>query len=577
MELFRKIREKIKLSIWDYIELVQRVLKNLTILVSVFTMGVILYYYGFPQNPQTQFFCNLVIHCSLLFYVFKYFVSAFFSVHSFNYIRKHWLEGAVILFIILGFIVSFNDIAMVLVQSYFFVLMLVELSYIGDFLGKIKIRPGGLLIISFLILISAGTLLLLLPEMSTHGISFIDALFTATSASCITGLSTLNMGTDFTFKGQFIILLLIQLGGINIVCFASFFTYFYKGGKLRSQSIMKEMLNTTLESSHSLTRAIVLYTFIIELIGFAFLFTHLNLTQIYSGVVSENVFLSAFHAIASFNNAGFCFLDGGMTNPLFRYDYYIQTVTMILIFLGGIGFLTIHDVLSLPKGVKHKWKRLQITSRVVLKLSLVFILFGAVSFFVLEFNNASAGTSLSDRICTALFTSISSRTAGFNTVDIPSLTMSTRLILLLLMLIGAAPGSTSGGIKLTTFYILFKSALATVYRKKQVTIYNRSISFETVDKSYVVLIFTIMLVLAGSFILTLTDSQFSLEEIFFEVASAFGTAGVSSGVTPFLSTLGKFVITIIMYIGRITVLTLALSIARRAFARYSLAETNLGI
>ncbi len=595
MEFFRKIRENIKLFIWDYINSTHRILRGLTILVSIFTMGVILYFYGFPQTEQTIFFCNIVVSCSLLFYILKYVLSAFFNVHSVLYIKKNWIEGLVILFIIIWFIIpyifgsgsfellnyheekGFNEIVVLLIQSYFFLSILIELLSVGDFLGKIKIGPGGLLIISFLILISIGTLLLLLPEMSTNGISLIDAMFTATSASCVTGLSTLDLGTDFTFKGQFIVMLLIQLGGINIVCFASFLSYFYKGGTLRHQSVMKEMLNTTLQSSRSLTREIVLYTVTIELIGFAFLLIHLNVTQNYSSSISDNAFLSAFHTIASFNNAGFCFLEGGMTNPVFRYDYYIQTVTMILIFLGGIGFLTIHDILTVPKGVKSRWSRLQITSKVVLKLSFIFILFGAVSFFILEYNNVNAESSLLDRIYTALFTSISSRTAGFNTVDIPELNMSTRLVILVLMLIGAAPGSTGGGIKLTTFYILFKSAIATASGKRQVAIYNRSIPNETVDKAYVVLLFTVVIILIGSFILTISDSQFSLEEIFFEVASAFGTAGISSGVTTYLSTFGKFIIIIIMYIGRITVLTLALSIVRRAFTRYSLAETNFGI
>ncbi|MDR1459395.1 MAG: hypothetical protein LBI60_04200 [Bacteroidales bacterium] len=595
MRIFRKLRENIKLFIWDYIGGVQRILKALTILVSIITTGVIIYFYGFPQTEQTRLLCNTVIHCSLLFYVMKYILAAFFNIHSFDYIRKHWIEGLVILFIIVWFIFSnvynqgafavlngrgdkgFSDIAILFVQSYFFILMLVELSYIGNFLGKIKIAQGGLLIISFLILISVGTVLLLLPEMTTDDISFIDALFTATSASCVTGLSSLEIGSAFSFKGQFLIMLLIQLGGINIVCFASFFSLFYRGGALRYQSLMKEMLNTTLEGSRSLTREIVLYTFMIELIGFTFLFPYLQTTEVYSGSTSENLFLSAFHAIASFNNAGFCFLEGGMTNPVFQHNYYIQTITMILIFLGGIGFLTMHDISIVRKDKKSRWNRLQITSKVVLKLSFILIFFGAALFFILEFNNVNAETTWANKIYTAFFTSISSRTAGFNLVEVPNLRTPTRLLLLVLMLIGAAPGSTGGGIKLTTFYILFKSAMATVSGKRQVIIHNRSVSYDVVDKAYVVLIFTVLIVLVGSFILSITDPQFSLEEIIFEVASAFGTAGLSSGITVYLSTFGKFIIIIVMYIGRITVLTLALSIARRAFTRYTLARTNFGI
>jgi potassium uptake TrkH family protein len=594
VRIFRRFRENINLLIWDYIDRVHRILRILTVLVSLFTMGVIICFYGFPQTKESTSFCNIVIHCSLLFYVLKYAVSAFFSIHSFRYIRKHWVEGLVILFIGVWFSASylfdyrlfissgngknFNDIAMLFVQLYFFILMLVEISYIGDFVGKIKIGPGGLLIVSFLILIGMGTLLLLLPEMTVKGISFIDALFTATSASCVTGLSVLDVGTEFTFKGQFVIMLLIQLGGINIVCFASFLSYFYKGRNLRYQSVMKEMLNTTLQGSRSLTREIVLYTLVIELIGFALLFPYFNMTETYSSSMSDNVFLAVFHSISSFNNAGFCFLEGGMTNIVFRYNYYVQTVTMLLIFLGGIGFLTMHDIMIVPKGGKRRWSRLQITTRVVLKLSFIFIFFGTFLFFILEYNNVHLkSSSIIDRIYMALFLSVSSRTSGFNTIDIPDLTMAARLVVLVLMLAGAAPGSTGGGIKLTTVYILFKSAIATISGKRQVVIYNRSVSYSVVDKAYVVLVFSIFVIIVGSFMLCLSDSQYSLEEIIFEVTSAFGTAGLSSGITAYLSTFGKFIITIVMYIGRITVLTLALSIARRAFSRYSLAETDYGI
>ena len=595
MGLFHTLRENIKLSIWDYVDRVHRILRWMNLFVSSFTMGVIIYYYGFPLEEKTKLICNIIIHCSLLFYVLKFILSTIFSIHSFQYIKKHKFETFIVIFISIWFIVSnilgygmfgllghkgesFTDIIMLLVQVCFLIFILNELSYIGHFLGQLKIKTGGLLIISFLFLITAGTFLLLLPEMSTNGISFSDAMFTATSASCVTGLSTLDIGTVFTHKGQFIIMLLIQLGGINIVCFASFLIYFNKGGILRYQSVLKDMMNnTSLQGTRRMTREIVLFTIIIELIGFTFLFIYLNITQKYSGNVSENVFLSAFHSIASFNNSGFCFIDGGMTNDFFRYDYYIQSVTMFLILVGGIGFLTINDILLVPEGFQNRWTRMQITSKVVLKLTLFFVLFGAVSFFLLEYNNANKDSSLTDRIFTALFTSISSRTAGFNIVEIPSLNMATRLIIIILMLIGAAPYSTGGGIKLTTVYILFKSAITTITGKKQVTILNRSVSYDTVDKAYVILLFTIVVILTGSMILTISESNFTMEEIFFEVASAFGTSGLSSGIISELSSFGKYVIIVMMFIGRITVLTLALSLVRRSFARYTLVETNFGI
>ena len=596
MKFLYKFREQIKLLIWDYISIVNRVLRMASVFVSLLTMGVIVYFYGYPQTEDSFLFCDIVIHGSLLFYVLKYILQTFFNVHSFRYLRQHWFQGVIIVSIIAWFSVfyisdipfgmkfftgsgagSFNHIAMLSVQLYFFVLMLIELSHIGDIFDKIKIGPGGLLIGSFLLLISLGTFLLLLPEMSVVKIGFLDALFTATSASCVTGLSVADVGTAFSFKGQFVIMLLVQLGGINIICFASFLAYFYSGAKLRYQSVVKEMLNTTLQGSKNLTREIISYTFAIELIGFLLMLAYFTSTQTYSTALADNIFFSAFHAISAFNNAGFCLLTDGMMSPILHHNYYIQVIIMCLTFLGGIGFLSIHDLITTPFRKKSWWQHLQITTKIVLKLSGIIILIGAGAFFMLEYNNACTDSRLIDRIFTALFSAVTSRTAGFNTVDFSFLNTSTRLIFIALMIIGTAPGSTGGGIKLTTFYILFKSAIATILGKKQVTAFNKAIPFEMVDRAYLVLLFSLSIIFIGTFCLSISDPQLSLEQIFFEISSAFGTVGSSVGVVPLLSDFGKFVIIFIMYIGRITVLTLAFSLTRRVFNRYSLATTNIGI
>ncbi|MCL2130944.1 MAG: hypothetical protein FWH36_04535 [Lentimicrobiaceae bacterium] len=594
--LYKKFREQIKLWIWDYIGIVNRILRIASVFVSMLTLCVIVYFYGYPQTEESFLLCNIVIHGSLLFYVLKYFLQSFFNVHSLGYIRKHWFQGIITFSIIAWFILfyvfdfgkgqplfamnggnAFNNIVMLSVQLYFFVLMLIELSRIGEVVDWIKIGPGGLLIASFLFLILMGTFLLLMPEMSVVDIRFLDALFTAASASCVTGLSVVDIGTVFSFKGQFVIMMLVQLGGINIICFASFMAYFYSGTKLRYQSVVKEMLNTTLQGSRSLTREIILYTFVIEVIGFILMFVYFSASRTYSTAVADNVFFSAFHTISAFNNAGFCLLKEGMMSPMLQHNYYIQTVIMFLTFLGGIGFLTIHNVFTTPVWKKGWWTHLQITTKVVLKLSVMVILVGAAAFFILEYNNTSANSSLADRIYKALFSAVTSRTAGFNTVDFSFLKMPTSLIFIVLMVIGTAPGSTGGGIKLTTFYILFKSAIATVLDKKQVTISNKAIPYGIVDRAYLVLLFSLSLIFIGTLCLSISDPQFSLAQILFEVSSAFGTVGSSVGVVPLLSDFGKCVIIFVMYIGRITVLTLALSLTRRVFNRYSLATTNIGI
>jgi Trk-type K+ transport system membrane component len=372
-------------------------------------------------------------------------------------------------------------------------------------------------------------------------------------------------------------MLLMQLGGINIICFASFFAYFYSGAKLRYQSVVKEMLNTTLQGSRKLTREIISYTFIIEIIGFLLMLVYLSSTHIYSDSAADNVFFSAFHTISAFNNVGFSFLKEGMMTPMLLHNYYIQIIIMGLVFLGGIGFLTIHDLVTTPVRKKMRWRHLQVTTKVVLKLSGLIILISSLLFFFLEYNNMGADSSLTDRIFKALFASVAARTSGFNTADYSLLTLSTRLIFIVLMIIGTAPGSTGGGIKLTTFYILFKSAIATILGKKQVTISNKAISYSMVDRAYLVLLFSISLIFIATFCLSVSDPQFSLDELIFEVSSAFGTVGLSVGVSAALSDFGKYVLIFVMYIGRITVLTLIFSITRRVFNRYSLATTNIGI
>ena len=600
MKLFHTLRENIKLFVWDYIDIVQTILKYISIFVSFFTVSVIAYFYGFEQTEQTTFFCNIVFICSLIFYVLKYLLSTLFSTHSSSYIKKNKFQGIMILLIIIWFIsvylFDFNfynyllsdlefsgleNITLLFVQLYFFVMMLFDLSNIGSIFTKFKLGAGGWMITSFILIILLGTFLLMLPEMTTEGIRFIDALFTSTSACCVTGLTVVETATAFTFKGQFIIMMLIQIGGINIICFATYLASSYRGNSLQYQSVMKEMLSTSLYGTKSLIKEIFLYSIIIELIGSLAIFIHYNYNHYYSDSIAENIFFSVFHTIAAFNNAGFSIVEGGMTSPLFRQDHFVQYIIALLIFLGGIGFIAIADIfnnLHHNNSKKSIWHRLQVMTKLSIKVSSILVFTGAIAFFAFEFNNASADTSFSDRICTAIFASISCRTAGFATIDNSLFSTPTILIFIILMFIGASPSSTGGGIKTTTFYIIIKSAISTMKGKKQVTIYNRSIPFNQVDRSYSIVLFTLSLIFTGTLIISISDPQFTLQEIVYEAVSAIGTVGLTLGITTKLTIIGKSVLILLMFVGRITVLTLALSVARKTmYTNYSLARTNINL
>ncbi len=601
MKLFHRIRENIKLFVWDYIDIVQKVLRYASVFISFFTVGVIAYYYGFKQTENSTFFCTTVIICSLIFYVVKYLLLILYTKHSFEYIKQNKFQGILVLLIIIWFIlllffdiklhnylvfdlkfIEIENITILFIQLYFFVMMLFDFSSISSVFNKFKLGAGGWMITLFIILISVGSLLLMLPEMTVEGIDFTNALFTSTSACCVTGLTVMETATAFTFKGQFIIMLLMQIGGINIVFFATYLASSYSGSSLQYQSIMKEMLSTSIHGTKSLVKEIFIYTLIIETIGFILIFLYYNHNQLYSESVSQTIFFSIFHTISSFNNAGFSIVEGGMATSLFQQNYFIQYTTIALIFLGSIGFIALSDIFNNlrkknnPK--KWLWNRLQIMTKLSIKVTLFLIAVGALLFFIFEFNNTNIDASFGEKISTAIFTSVSGRTAGFSIIDSASLSTPTVLIFIILMFIGASPSSTGGGIKTTTFYIVIKAAMATIQGKKQVTISNRSIPFSYVDRSYTVILFTLSLIFMGTLLVSIFEPQFSLEEIIFEVFSAVGTVGASLGISSNLSVASKYIIIVLMFVGRITVLTLALSVVRKTmYTNYSLARTNISI
>ncbi len=600
MKIFRRFREDIKLFVWDYIDIVQNTLLYISISVSFFTLATIAYYYGFKQTEHSAVICKIIIQSSLFFYVLKYLISTIFSIHSFEYIKKHVFQGIMILLIICWFILTYifkfytytniynrieiiniENITIILIQLYFFVMVLFDLSNIGLLFSKLKLGAGGWMIASFFLLISLGTILLMLPEMTVGKIQFIDALFTSTSACCITGLTVVETSSAFTFKGQFVIMLLIQMGGINILTFATYLSSSFKGKSLRYQFVMKEMLSTSLYGTKSLIKEIFIYTFIIEIIGAVIIFFHYNYHHFYSGSLLSNVFFSIFHSVAAFNNTGFSIVEGGMTSEVFRHNHFVQYVIASLIFMGSIGFFAINDVIFNIFKNKSKvsyWSRLQIMTKLSISLSVFLVIIGAVFFFVFESNNVLTGSSISDKICSSIFASVSCRSAGYATINNNLFTTPTLLIFMTLMFIGASPTSTGGGIKTSTFYIILRSAIATIKGKKEVTIQNRSISFNLVDRSYTIVLFTLSLIFIGTLVLSISDSSFSLKEVIYEVVSAIGTVGLSLGITSQLSIIGKTIIALMMFVGRISVLTLALSIVRKSmYTNYSLAKTNINI
>ncbi len=435
------------------------------------------------------------------------------------------------------------------------------------------LTPANLLIISFAGAILAGTFGLMLPGSTTKGeIRFIDALFTSTSAVCVTGLTVVDTGTYYTRSGQVIILCLIQMGGLGIMTF-SVVILVLSGRRIsiRDKLIVKDsFVPVTSTDFYKLIKRIFVSTFTIESIGAISLWTLMP---------DRTLFSSIFHAISAFCNAGFALKSRSMMD--YCYNTGVNLTICALIVLGGLGFFS-H--VELGKRLLRKQRRMSLHTRLVLVVTSVLILVGAITFYAFESRNTLRGESLRGVVLISLFQSITARTAGFNTIDLGTVTNATLYMVILLMFIGASPGSTGGGIKTTTLGVLFAMARSRYRGEESVHVFNRTVPYETVSRALSVLVLGFTLVTFSALALSFVEigekpylqSSISFIALFFEVVSAFGTVGLSTGITPSLSDLGKFILVLVMFVGRVGPLTIVTAVGRHmSRAKFRYAEENV--
>lgn len=423
--------------------------------------------------------------------------------------------------------------------------------------GHLRLTPPKILSLGFVLLIAAGTLLLYLPAASTGGhISFIDALFMATSATCVTGLAVIDPGTHLTVFGQVVLLVLFQFGGLGFVTMATLITLVLnKRISLKERLLLQESMNqNSMQGIVKLIRRVLIYSLVIQLSGTILLTARFVLDM----PVGKALYYGLFHSVSIFNNAGFD-LFGDIHGPfsgLTRYveDPIVNITSMLLIFLGGIGFIVLSDVVDFPKR-----KRLTLHSKVVLSTSAALIVIGTAVFFWLELNSTLKPLHAGGKIMASFLQAITPRSGGVTTIEIPLLRESTQFLMILLMFIGAAPGSTGGGIKITTFAILAVTAYAKIRGKDDIVMFRHRISKDNVYRAITMTLLSLMLVVTATMLLTVTESADFLS-VLFEAVSAFGTSGITMGLTPELTTLGKIMVIILMFVGRIGPLTLAYAI-----------------
>ena len=435
--------------------------------------------------------------------------------------------------------------------------------------------PTRTLIASFLVLITCGAGLLCLPKASTgENASFVDALFTATSATCVTGLIVRDTGRDFSLMGQLIILTLIQLGGLGIVMFGAVFALLLgQALSLRESVAMQDLLSTrTISRIGNMIAFIFIGTIFIEAVGAVSIFGMWNDIPGWTGDVHQQWYYSIFHSISAFCNAGFSLFNDSFIN--YNRSWGIYAVICPLIILGGLGFGVLYDLANITierinrffkKSFLTRYRlsmeapmRMRLQTKIVLTVSACLIVVGLLAILWFERYAGKDGAAGNTGVLGALFQSITARTAGFNTIDIKALSASSKLILILLMFIGGSPGSTAGGIKTVTLAVVIMTVFAALRKREEVEMFKRSIRVVVVGRAITVTLLFLAVLLGASLALNITENAngFTMSDIMFEAGSALGTVGLTTGITPSLTTAGKLIIIAVMLIGRLGPLTL---------------------
>ncbi|MFV0565846.1 MAG: TrkH family potassium uptake protein [Flavobacteriaceae bacterium] len=536
---------------YDYAEnfTTPHVLGLLTLSVFLLVFNAIkLFVYHSRKNKRIAF-VNLVIISVLL--LASVIIALFHTKYNFHFILqkiKPILEGGLII--------------------YFLLRLLILVRHIYD----VYFNPAIVFVGSFLVLALAGGFLLMMPSATTNGISFTDALFTATSAVCVTGLAVLDTSADFTLIGQSIILVLIQLGGIGILTFTSFFAFFFRGS-----SSFKEGLNTKdfiaqegLIDVFRVALNIVVFTLSIELIGALFIYTSIG----HNTAIGNKLYFSVFHSISAFCNAGFSVFPSGLFHDSIRFNYGFQWIIMALVIVGGLGHNIVFNFFKFLKkhvvelfGKNHRYRRVPIitlNTKIVVYTTGILLVVGWVFLFISEYSNTiQEHTTMFGKITNAAFGSVSPRTAGFNVVDYEVMTVPSLLFIIFLMWIGASPASTGGGVKTSTFAIATLNIIAIARGKSRIQLFGRRLSAETTLRAFAILCISLIVIgMAIMALLILEPEDTPLIKVVFECFSAYSTVGLSLNYTPTLTEGSKYVIIAVMFIGRIGMLNLMVGLFR---------------
>lgn len=589
---WQSFRERANVWLYHSKEQVLGSFQWLTLLVNLTALSVLAIYYGYDHDAATAAFLFDVVKFSFAFYVLHYLLRALYHFHPKTFFMETWAEGAVMTVLLVEgvgdlffgappleqalsvLMPNFGDFSTFLIQGYLFIAVLMEWMRPESRLPQVKLNPAVIFILSFLLLIGVGTWLLSMPMMTTinGGMPWVDALFTATSATCVTGLMSVDTMTYFTSRGHWVLLALIQLGGLNFIAFGSFLALASKFGvAVKQHDVIEDFVNSeSLLGSSGTLGKVVAWCLGIEALGAIALMALWSPDVVFDDW-NDRLFSSVFHSVSAFNNAGITLFTDGLAHPWVSTNWLVHWVITLLVFLGALGMVAMFDLFDFSKlreRMAQPWKTISFPAKIALYFSFILVAFGSVAFVLLEWNGTLSGMSGFGKFTTAVFQSVT-RTSGFNTVDIGVVSMPMLFLLLILMFIGASSSSTGGGIKTSTLAIVMADVWRTVRGGDHVQIFKRTVNSVLRSRAYSVLLFFLFGNLLGVFVLTLTESELVLSgqssffDLAFEHVSAMGTVGLSTGITPLLSSWGKGILAFAMFVGRVGTLTVAFAVGGR--------------
>ena len=589
---WQSFRERANVWLYHSKEQVLGSFQWLTLLVNLTALSVLAIYYGYDHDAATAASLFDVVKFSFAFYVLHYLLRALYHFHPKTFFMETWAEGAVMTVLLVEgvgdlffgappleqalsvLMPNFGDFSTFLIQGYLFIAVLMEWMRPESRLPQVKLNPAVIFILSFLLLIGVGTWLLSMPMMTTinGGMPWVDALFTATSATCVTGLMSVDTMTYFTSRGHWVLLALIQLGGLNFIAFGSFLALASKFGvAVKQHDVIEDFVNSeSLLGSSGTLGKVIAWCLGIEALGAIALMALWSPDVVFDDW-NDRLFSSVFHSVSAFNNAGITLFTDGLAHPWVSTNWLVHWVITLLVFLGALGMVAMFDLFDFSKlreRMAQPWKTISFPAKIALYFSFILVAFGSVAFVLLEWNRTLSGMSGFGKFTTAVFQSVT-RTSGFNTVDIGVVSMPMLFLLLILMFIGASSSSTGGGIKTSTLAIVMADVWRTVRGGDHVQIFKRTVNSVLRSRAYSVLLFFLFGNLLGVFVLTLTESELVLSgqssffDLAFEHVSAMGTVGLSTGITPLLSSWGKGILAFAMFVGRVGTLTVAFAVGGR--------------